>query len=202
MDTTNRSITAVEELKRRVLAEGKNLGNNILKVDSLINHQVDPRLMAEIGEEFASRFSHVEISKVLTAEISGICPAVMTGLALNVPVVYARKHRPITMSEPIYLETSVSPTKKHEVELMVSHEFIMPDEKILIVDDFLASGQTLHALARIIQTAEAELVGIACVIEKSFQNGRAYLREHVGPVQIESAVVVTALEGDSIQLAD
>lgn len=198
---TDYTKTAVDDLKDRVRAEGKNLGNNILKVDSLINHQLDPQLMAGIGAAFAERFADSGVNKVLTAEVSGIAPAVLTGLALNVPVVYARKHQPITMVEPIYREQSTSPTKKHKVELMVSHEFLNPGDQVLIVDDFLASGKTLHALARIVEMAGAELVGIACVIEKAFQGGRDYIAEHIG-VQVESAVVIAEMTDTDIILAD
>ncbi len=199
--TTTNATTAIEILKARILDEGKNLGNNILKVDSLINHQLDPQLMAGVGQMFAERFADLSPNKVLTAEVSGIAPALLTALALNVPLVYARKHQPITMEEPIYREQSVSPTKKNAVELMVSHEFLTPDDRVLIVDDFLASGKTLHALTRIIDMADAELIGIACVIEKGFQAGRAYLAEHVG-VRVESAVIIEKMTDDAIILAD
>lgn len=197
METTEHTRIAVEELKFKVQTEGKNLGNNILKVDSLINHQLDPQLMAGIGQAFADRFADAGVNKVLTAEVSGIAPAVLTGLALNVPVVYARKHKPITMTEPIYREESVSPTKKNAVELMVSNEFLNPGDRVLIVDDFLASGKTLHALARIVDTAGAELVGIACVIEKGFQGGRDYIAEHLG-VPVESAVNIIEMTDTDI----
>jgi len=109
----------METLKARILAEGRDLGSGILKVDSFINHQVDVLLMKQCGEELASRFSRVHITKVVTVEISGIAPALMTALALNVPVVYARKTRPITMPDVIYLTTAPSPTKGISVDLMI-----------------------------------------------------------------------------------
>src|SRR5882757_3891564 len=100
----------MDALKKRILAEGRNLGNGILKVDSLLNHQIYPDLMMEMGQELAARFKGVKIDRILTAEISGIAPAVMTGLVLGVPVVYARKTKPITMFGPVFLETAPSHT--------------------------------------------------------------------------------------------
>src|SRR5512145_1811157 len=113
----------MQTLKERILAEGQNLGNGILKIDSLLNHQIDPDLMMAMGREMAQRFAGVPIDRILTAEISGIAPALTTGLVLKVPVVYARKKKPITMSGPVFLETAPSHTKGGEVPLLVSAEF-------------------------------------------------------------------------------
>jgi xanthine phosphoribosyltransferase len=190
----------VEELKRRILAEGKNLGNGILKVDSLLNHQIDPMLMAAIGKEIAQRFSGQSITRILTAEISGIGPALTTGLALGVPIVYARKHRPITMKEPVYVESAPSHTKGGEVFLMVSPEFLTSTDRILIVDDFLASGRTIHALARIIHQAGATLVGVGCVVEKTFEGGRAFLADL--DTQVETLAIIEKMTDDQIFFAD
>ncbi|MCS7285583.1 MAG: xanthine phosphoribosyltransferase [Anaerolineae bacterium] len=179
----------MEILKERILREGKNLGGGILKVDSFINHQVDPRLMVEVGQELARRFAHLEITKVLTAEISGIAPALTTALALGVPLVYARKTRPITMVNGAYRQLAPSHTKGRMVELMVSVEFLKPGDKVLIVDDFLATGQTIEALVRIVEMSGATLVGIGAVIEKTFEGGRERLRYLNVP--IESLVKIT-----------
>jgi xanthine phosphoribosyltransferase len=180
---------AVQVLKERILKEGKNLGGGILKVDSFINHQVDPQFMMEVGRELARRFAHLEITKVLTAEISGIAPALTTALALGVPLVYARKTRPITMVDGAYREVAPSHTKGKMVELMVSVEFLKPGDKVLIVDDFLATGQTIDALARIVKMSGATLVGIGTVIEKTFEGGRERLQYLNVP--IESLVKIT-----------
>ena len=180
---------AVKVLKERILKEGKNLGGGILKVDSFINHQVDPQFMLEVGRELARRFAHLEITKVLTAEISGIAPALTTALALGVPLVYARKTRPITMVDGAYREVAPSHTKGKVVELMVSVEFLKPGDKVLIVDDFLATGQTIEALARIVKMSGATLVGIGTVIEKTFEGGRERLQYLNVP--IESLVKIT-----------
>lgn len=190
----------MEELKKRILAEGKNLGNGILKIDSLLNHQIDPMLMAAIGRELAGRFAGRTITRILTAEISGIGPALTTGLALGVPIVYARKHRPITMKEPVYVESAPSHTKGGEVFLMVSPEFLRGSDHILIVDDFLASGRTIHALARIVRQAGATLVGVGCVVEKTFEGGRAFLADL--DTQVEALAVIDQMTGDQIIFAD
>jgi xanthine phosphoribosyltransferase len=191
----------LEELKRRILAEGKNLGNGILKIDSLLNHQLDPALMQAMGEEIARRFSQVGVTRILTAEVSGIGPALMTGMVLGVPIVYARKHRPITMKEPVYVESAPSHTKGGEVFLMVSPEFLLSDDRVLIVDDFLASGRTLHALARLVVQSGAMLVGMACVVEKTFEGGRTFVEEDF-PVPIESLAIITRMTDSEIIFAD
>jgi xanthine phosphoribosyltransferase len=165
----------MKALKERILRDGENLGRGILKVDSFVNHQVDPALMFEAGQELAARFADVGATKVLTAEISGIAPALTTALALDVPLIYARKTKPVTMTEPVYVEAAPSHTKGVSVFLMCSPEFLQPHDRILIVDDFLASGQTIMALVRMVRHAGAELVGIGALIEKAFEGGRAGL---------------------------
>ena len=131
----------MQALIERIQAEGVNLGGGILKLDSLINHQLDPHLMAAMGAAFAQRFAGLNIDRILTAEISGIAPALMTGIAMNLPVVYARKKKPITMAGPVFLETAPSHTKGGETMLLVSAEFLHAGENVLIIDDFLATGQ-------------------------------------------------------------
>ena len=127
-------------LADRVRRDGRNLGGGILKVDGFINHQVDPRLMDACGRELARRFAPEGATKVLTAEISGIAPAVATALHLGIPVVYARKTKPITMPDQVFLTLAPSHTKGRTVELIVSPEYLGASERVLIVDDFLASG--------------------------------------------------------------
>lgn len=187
------------ELKARILAEGRNLGSGILKIDSLLNHQLDPVLMQQMGEEIAKRFASVKIDRILTAEISGIAPAMMAGLALGVPVVYARKSKPITMSGPVFLETAPSHTKGGEVNLLVSAEFLHPDEDVLVIDDFLASGKTMMALLRMVMSAKARVAGIAVVVEKTFEGGRAYL-ESVGiSARIEALATIISMDDGAIR---
>jgi xanthine phosphoribosyltransferase len=186
----------MDELRKRVLHEGKNLGNGILKVDGFINHQVDPRLMDACGKEFARRFRGVGATKVLTAEISGIAPALTTALHLGLPIVYARKHKPLTMPDQVYLTLSPSHTKGNIVELIVSPEYLAGGERILIIDDFLASGATILGLVRLAQSAGASIVGIGALIEKTFERGRQALSSLGVPV--ESLVRIRLMEGDQI----
>lgn len=186
----------MEILRKRIQQDGRNLGNGILKVDGFINHQVDPKLMDECGKEFARRFKTVGATKVLTAEISGIAPALTTALHLGLPVVYARKQKPITMPDQVFLTLSPSHTKGRMVELIVSPEYLGHGERILIIDDFLATGATILGLARLAQVAGARLVGIGALIEKTFEGGRTALSQ-LG-VPIESLAQIVSMEGEQI----
>jgi len=190
----------MEALKNRILHEGRNLGQGILKVDGFINHQVDPQLMDACGRELAGRFASLNATKVLTAEISGIAPALTTALHLGLPVVYARKQKPITMPNEVFLTLAPSHTKGRNVELIVSPEYLGNNERVLIVDDFLASGQTILGLARLTQAAGSRVVGIGAVIEKSFEGGRAAL---LGlKVPIESLAIISDMSDGQIVFAD
>lgn len=190
----------VKELEERILRDGKNLGGGILKVDSFVNHQVDPLLMDTCGREFARRFAHLGATKVLTAEISGIAPAVTTAIHLGLPVVYARKHKPITMPDQVYLTLAPSHTKGRMVELIVSPEYLANGEKVLIIDDFLASGQTILGLARLAEASGSRIVGIGALIEKVFEGGREALKP-LG-VPIESLACITSMNEDTIVFGD
>jgi xanthine phosphoribosyltransferase len=191
----------MQALKERILAEGQNLGNGILKIDSILNHQLDPQLMLDMGKELAARFSDVKVDRILTVEISGIAPAVMTGLALNVPVVYARKLKPITMAGPVFLETAPSHTKGGEVNILVSAEFLHPNEKVLIIDDFLASGKTLLALARMVKSAKSDVVGVGVVVEKSFESGREALLKAGYNIPVHALATITSMDDGKIVLS-
>jgi xanthine phosphoribosyltransferase len=189
----------MQALKDRIRREGKNLGGGILKVDGFINHQVDPLLMDACGREFAEQFKTVGATKVLTAEISGIAPALTTGQHLGIPVVYARKNKPITMPDQVFLTLAPSHTKGRTVELIVSPEYLSGGEKVLIIDDFLASGSTILGLVRLAQTAGAQIAGIGALVEKTFENGRealAFLN-----VPVVSLVAIKSMEGDKIEFA-
>jgi xanthine phosphoribosyltransferase len=190
----------MDELKLRILTDGKNLGGGILKVDGFINHQVDPKLMEACGRELAARFSKVGATKILTAEISGIAPALTTALNLGLPIVYARKAKPITMPDQIFLTLTPSHTKGRMVELIVSPEYLGSGERVLIIDDFLASGQTIMGLVRLAEAAGASIVGIGAVIEKRFENGRNLLSD-LG-VPIEALAVITDMSSGKIVFAD
>ena len=186
----------VKELEERILRDGKDLGGGILKVDSFVNHQVDPLLMDACGKDFARRFARLGATKVLTAEISGIAPALTTAIHLGLPVVYARKHKPITMPDQVYLTLAPSHTKGRMVELIVSPEYLANGEKVLIIDDFLASGQTILGLVRLAEASGSKVVGIGALIEKTFEGGRDVLKT-LG-VPIESLARITAMEDGKI----
>ncbi len=189
----------MEALKERIRTEGINLGGGILKVDSFINHQVDPALMLAVGGALAAHFGAMGITKVLTAEISGIAPALTTALALGVPVVYGRKTKPITMPDDAFIASAPSHTKGQEVNLMVSPEFLHSSDKVLIIDDFLATGNTIMALVQLARQAGAEVLGVGAVIEKSFEGGRASL-EAMG-LRVRSLAVIEAMTDDEIIFA-
>jgi len=192
--------TNMKELKERILRDGKNLGGGILKVDSFVNHQVDPLLMDACGKEFARRLGGLGATKVLTAEISGIAPAVTTAIHLGLPVVYARKHKPITMPDQVYLTLAPSHTKGRMVELIVSPEYLANGERVLIIDDFLASGQTILGLARLAEASGSKIVGIGALIEKIFEGGREALKP-LG-VPIESLASITSMDDGKIIFGD
>ncbi|MCC6977542.1 MAG: xanthine phosphoribosyltransferase [Candidatus Melainabacteria bacterium] len=182
----------MEILRQRILTDGKHLGKGILKVDSFMNHQIDPILMQAVGEEFAARFKQFNPTRILTAETSGIAPALAAAMSLKVPLVFARKHKPVTMAAEPYVESAPSHTKGGVVDLIVSSEYLESTDRVLIVDDFLASAKTLVALVNLVKTSGATLVGIGAVIEKEFQGGRALLKDVTVP--IESLAIIESMD--------
>ncbi len=186
-------------LQDKIHAEGQYLGNGILKVDSFMNHQIDPVLMKEIGEEIARRFASQNPTRILTAESSGIAPSLAAAIVLRVPLVFARKHQPITMQGEPFRAKSESHTHKKDVELIVSAEYLKPDDRILIIDDFLATARTILSLVDLVRESGATLVGIGSVIEKTFEGGRDKLN-HLD-VQVESLARITAFENDKAVFA-
>jgi xanthine phosphoribosyltransferase len=190
----------MQALKERILKEGKNLGNGILKVDGFINHQVDPSLMDACGKDLARRFKDIGATKILTAEISGIAPALTTGFHMGLPVVYARKHKPITMPDQVYLTLTPSHTKGNIVELIISPEYLAGGERVLIIDDFLASGATIKGLVRLAQTAGAKIVGVGALVEKIFEGGRAALADLGVPVI--SLVTIQSMDNGRIVFSE
>jgi xanthine phosphoribosyltransferase len=193
----------MQELVERIRQEGRNLGKGILKVDGFINHKLEPDLTMNMGKHFAARFAEAGvsgISKIVTAEVSGIAPALTTSMALGVPVVYARKTRPVTMADGVFESSAPSHTKGGITKLIVSPEYLLPTDKVLLIDDFLASGKTIFALVELIEQCGAELAGIGCVIEKSFEEGRTRL-EPFG-VPIVSLAIIDSMASDTITVRD
>ncbi|HFI0258410.1 TPA: xanthine phosphoribosyltransferase, partial [Streptococcus suis] len=172
-------------LEERILKDGQILGENILKVDSFLTHQVDFRLMKEMGQVLADTYRSKEITKVVTIEASGIAPAIYVAESLEVPMIFAKKHKNITMTEGILTAEVYSFTKQVTSTVSIASKFLSPEDKVLIVDDFLANGQAAKGLIDIIQQAGATVVGVGIVIEKSFQDGRQLL--------IDAGVPVTSL---------
>lgn len=165
----------MKSLKQKILTDGSVISNTVLKVDTFLNHQIDPKLMADIGKEFAHRFAGKSITKILTLESSGIAPAMMTAMELSVPLVFARKKKSVTMNEDCYIADVYSFTKKETNQITVSKKFLSPEDQVLIIDDFLANGEAALGLYQLIQQAKATTVGFGMVIEKSFQPGREKL---------------------------
>jgi xanthine phosphoribosyltransferase len=172
----------LKALEERIKKDGHVLGNEVLKVDSFLTHQVDPQLMQAAGNQFAKVFADKQITKVVTIETSGIVPAVYAAQALGVPMVFARKSKSITMDEELVTAPVFSFTKQITSQVSISRKFLTPEDNVLIIDDFLANGQAAKGLIELAEQAGAKVAGIGIVIEKSFQTGRALLEERGVPV--------------------
>ena len=183
-------------LEERIKKDGQVLGEDVLKVDNFLNHQVDPDLMAAMGEEFYRLFKDAHITKILTVESSGIAPAVLTGLAFHVPVVFARKHKSLTLQDNMYSATVYSYTKKVNNHISSSKQFIDENDRVLVIDDFLANGQAVEGLLEIIEQANAQLEGVGIVIEKTFQKGRELLDAR--GIHVESLARIAAFENGEV----
>lgn len=162
-------------LKQRILADGVALSETVLKVDSFLNHGVDSQLMYEIGTEFKKYFENKGVTKIFTIESSGIAPTVMTSLQMNLPMVTLKKQSSKILKGDVYQTTVHSFTKAIDYELTLSKKYISADDRILIIDDFLANGEAALGAIRLVEEAGAQVAGIGIVIEKSFQPGRQML---------------------------
>lgn len=185
-------------LKEKIYKEGIVLQGGILKVDSFLNHQIDPDLMFEIGKEFAARFGTRKIDRILTIEASGIAVALTTGLVLHVPVVFAKKSKSELMKEDAYSASVHSFTKKTTNNVSVLKKFLPQGESVLIIDDFLAHGEAALGLANLVEQAGSKVVGIGIVIEKEFQGGSRKLVE--AGYSVESLARILAFENDKVIL--
>ncbi|HEO7020250.1 TPA: xanthine phosphoribosyltransferase [Streptococcus agalactiae] len=187
-------------LEEHILKDGDVLGENILKVDSFLTHQVNFELMQEIGKVFADKYKEAGITKVVTIEASGIAPAVYAAQALGVPMIFAKKAKNITMTEGILTAEVYSFTKQVTSQVSIVSRFLSNDDTVLIIDDFLANGQAAKGLLEIIGQAEAKVAGIGIVIEKSFQDGRDLL-EKTG-VPVTSLARIKAFENGRVVFAE
>ena len=188
----------MKSLINRILQDGHCLDGGILKVDRFINHQMDPYLMKQVAVEFMNRFAEARPTKILTVEASGIAPAVMLGYMMELPVVFAKKKQPSTMSD-FYVSKVRSFTKQRDYTLIISKEYLSPTDRVLFIDDFLAFGNTGIGVIDLCQQAKASLVGMGFIIEKEFQNGRKVLTE-AGVKHIESLAIIESLENNQIKL--
>lgn len=184
-------------LKEKIMKEGKVLSENVLKVDTFLNHQIDPVLMQAIGEEFANRFQNAAITKIVTIESSGIAPSMFAGIVLGVPVVFARKRKSLTLSDNLFTSKVHSFTKNETNDISISRNFISEDDVVLIIDDFLANGQAVLGLLDIVEQAGAKTAGVGIVIEKGFQTGGKIVRE-LG-VRVESLANIKSLENGKVE---
>ena len=165
-------------LEDRIRSDGEVLPGNVLKINSFLNHQVDPELMKKVGEEFSRLFKDSGITKVLTCEASGIAPGVMTAYELHVPLVFARKKKPATLNDAVYWADVYSYTKKVTNQICVEQKFLHKDERLLIIDDFLANGEAVKGMINIANQAETEVAGVGIVVAKTFQGGSEWLKNH------------------------
>jgi len=184
-------------LKKRILQDGKCFEGGILKVDSFINHQMDPMLMHKIAQEFVTRFKDENINKIVTIEASGIAPAIMVGYIMQLPVVFVKKKQPKTM-ENMLTTTVHSFTKDRNYTVCISNNFLTPDDHVLFIDDFLANGNAALGMIDLINQAGALLSGMGFIIEKAFQNGGKILRDK--NVHVESLAIIDDLSNCEIKI--
>lgn len=187
----------MEALKNKILFEGTVIGSEILKVDSFLNHQIDIKLFNEIGQEFKKRFANQEITKILTVEASGIGIACIVAQYFgNVPVVFAKKHEATNLDRDTYEADVFSFTKNKNYKIRTSKKYINQEDKVLIIDDFLANGNAALGLIKIVRLAEAEVVGVGIVIEKAFQDGRKCIEKE--GVKVESLAIIESLQDNKV----
>lgn len=190
----------MELLKQAIRERGKVLSDQVLKVDAFLNHQIDTQLMTAVGHEFAERFKDNGITKVLTIESSGIAPSFIAAAELNVPLIFARKKKSLTMNHDIYVSQVYSFTKRETSDMTVSKDFLEAGDQVLIIDDFLANGQAALGLIDIVKQANASIAGFGIVIEKSFQTGRQQLEE-LG-YRVESLARIKSLETGKVRFIE
>lgn len=184
----------MELLEKRIIEDGEVLPGNILKVSNFLNHQIDTVLLDQMGEEFHRLFSDKEITKVITIESSGIAVAYPVASQFKVPLVFAKKHQSSNVNEGVYSTQVYSYTHGQTYNVVISKKYLNPDDKVLLVDDFLANGKALEGLIDIVEQAGAKVQGICIAIEKGFQDGGKLLREK--GYQVESLAIVEKMTDD------
>lgn len=197
MEESLKPVKTFKILNNRIVQEGVCLDGGVLKVDVFINHQIDPYLMKQVSIEFIKRFADLKINKILTVEASGIAPAVMLGYLMELPVVFAKKRKPSTMSD-MYQTVVHSFTKNEDSALVVSKDYLTEKDHVLFVDDFLAFGNAGCGIVDLCRQAGATVEGMGFIIEKEFQHGREALKR-AGVTRIESLAIVESLEGNRIK---
>ena len=190
----------MEELKERILKEGKFIKPDILKVDSFLNHMVDAKLLRNIAMEFKKAFSSENITKIVTIESSGISIAAFCAYEFGVPFVFAKKYNATNLDPDCFCAEVFSFTKQTTSNLRISKKYITKDDNVLIIDDFLANGKAILGLYDIIRQAGAKLAGCGIVIEKSFQPGRKIL-DDMG-IKVVSLARISSIEGGKISFLD
>lgn len=183
-------------LEDRIRQDGVVLPGNVLKVNQFLNHQIDPQLMYEIGQEFARLFKERPVTKILTVEASGIAPAIMAGLVMNVPVLFARKKKPSTLDDRTYTAEVYSYTKKVTNTISVDSKFLSKNDHVLIIDDFLANGQAVKGMLEICKQADVKVEGVGIVVEKSFQEGADWIKDQ--GIRLESLARISSFENDTV----
>ncbi|MBP1926594.1 xanthine phosphoribosyltransferase [Sedimentibacter acidaminivorans] len=186
----------MDKLKEIINERGEIRDGNILKVDSFLNHQLDAEFLYEIGEEFYRLFRNEGITKIVTIEVSGIAIASMAALFFKVPVVFAKKTESINLDKDVYSGKVYSYTKKKEYNIMVSKKYLNENDKLLIIDDFLAIGNAMKGLIDVAKQSGAEIKGIGIVIEKGFQQGGKFLREE--GYNLKSLAIVDEMKNGSV----
>lgn len=183
-------------LEDRIKQDGQVLDGNILKINSFLNHQVDPQLMMAIGEEFARLFKDTKITKVLTCEASGIAPSVMAAYKLGVPMVFARKKKPSTLNDAVYYADVFSYTKKVTNKICVEKKFLSKDDSLLILDDFIAHGEAVKGMVDIAHQAGCSIAGVGAVVAKDFQGGSDWIKEQ--GLRYEALANIASFENNQV----
>ena len=191
-----RGLRSMQQLKDRILKEGKVLPGNIIKVDGFLNHRIDTKLMQDIADEFAHYFDLRQVSLIMTAEASGIALATICAHRWGLPMVFAKKAKSDNIEGGLYQSDIFSYTYKKKVTLLVSQQWIKPSDRVLVIDDFMANGEAVRGLCDIVKTAGAELVGVGCAVEKGFQGGGDRLR--ASGINLKSLAIIERADENGI----